>query len=59
MPRTSWQTRIDELRQDNRSGSAEIAYHALELMIETIGDSTPSGPMTYRQWLLGEGRSRP
>ena len=56
MMRTQWQTEIENLRRDNRSGSEEIAARALELLIDVIDDSMPDSEKSYRQWLLRIGR---
>ncbi len=57
MARNRWEEGLAGLREDNRSGSAEIEARALNLLIDTIGDSTPTGALTgtalaYRRWLL-------
>ncbi|MBC7235315.1 MAG: hypothetical protein H5T69_05695 [Chloroflexi bacterium] len=52
MPRTRWESALEELSRDNRSGAQEIADRALQLLIDIIGDSEPAGVITYRQWLL-------
>jgi translation initiation factor eIF-2B subunit delta len=56
MAKERWQTRMEELRRDNRSGAAEIATSALDLLIDAVGDSLPSGAISYRRWLLQLGR---
>ena len=52
MPRTRWETGLEELRRDNRSGAQELAAQAAHLLIDTIGDSEPAGAISYRQWLV-------
>jgi len=52
MARRQWRTEIEQLRRDNRSGAAEIAERALHLLIDVIGDSAPSGAISYREWLM-------
>jgi len=52
MPRSQWDSRINDLRLDNRSGAAEIAVHALDLLIDAVGDSLPAGAISYKRWLL-------
>lgn len=52
MPRTRWETALEELSRDNRSGAQEIAHRALHLLIDTVGDSGPAGAITYRNWLV-------
>ncbi|MBN1401120.1 MAG: hypothetical protein JXA74_09800 [Anaerolineae bacterium] len=56
MAKERWQTRIEQLSQDNRSGAAEIASVALDVLIDAVGDSMPSGAISYRHWLLRLGR---
>lgn len=51
-----WESEIEQLRRDNRSGAEEIANRALELLIDAIGDSLPDGAISYRRWLLHIGR---
>ncbi len=50
--RTQWESSLDDLSRDTRSGAQEIASRALHLLIDTIGDSDPGGAISYRQWLL-------
>jgi translation initiation factor 2B subunit (eIF-2B alpha/beta/delta family) len=52
MAKERWQTRIEELREDNRSGASEIASQALDLLIDAVGDSVPASAISYRRWLL-------
>ena len=47
-----WQTGLQTLRRDNRSGSAEIESRALELLRDVVSDSIPGDARTYREWLL-------
>ena len=56
MPRVDWSVEIDSLRRDNRSGSEEITTHAIELLIDVIGDEFPTGATAYSRWLLRLGR---
>jgi translation initiation factor 2B subunit (eIF-2B alpha/beta/delta family) len=51
-PRTQWDSSLDDLSRDTRSGAQEIATRAMHLLIDTIGDSDPAGAISYRQWLL-------
>ncbi len=50
--RTQWESSLDDLSRDTRSGAQEIATRAVHLLIDTIGDSDPAGAISYRQWLL-------
>jgi translation initiation factor 2B subunit (eIF-2B alpha/beta/delta family) len=48
-----WTAALTEIREDNRSSSTEIYARALDLLIQTIGDSEPSGTANeYREWFL-------
>ena len=53
MPKSVWDTGLAEIRQDNRSGSAEIESRALGLLIGAIGDRLPDCTVQhYRRELL-------
>ncbi|MCD6520344.1 MAG: hypothetical protein J7M05_10535 [Anaerolineae bacterium] len=52
MPRTQWEVKLEALRRDNRSGAEEILAKALDLLIEAIAESSPSGVLSYKEWLL-------
>jgi translation initiation factor 2B subunit (eIF-2B alpha/beta/delta family) len=52
MPSSRWETRLAQLRRDNRSGAEEIAGHALLLLGDAVADSVPSSVIPYRNWLL-------
>jgi len=56
MPRSQWDSQINDLRLDNRSGAAEIALRALDLLVDAVGDSMPAGAISYRRWLMEIGR---
>ena len=56
MATNRWRQEIDRLIADNRSGAEEILTEAISLLIDTIGDSTPSERDEYSRWLLRLGR---
>lgn len=57
MPRSRWQTELEQLRRDNRSGASEIERRASELLQDTIGEAVPGDSVqSYRRWLAQLGR---
>ncbi|MFH1086338.1 MAG: hypothetical protein V1772_11325 [Chloroflexota bacterium] len=52
MPAKNFQDGLNALRRDNRSSAAQVASHALDLLIDTLGDSMAGSAGGYRQWLV-------
>ena len=57
MARNKWEDGLTDLQEDNTSGSAELESRALNLLIDAVGDSQPTGTaLRYQRWLLHMGR---
>ncbi|MFP3895743.1 MAG: translation initiation factor eIF-2B [Anaerolineales bacterium] len=52
MTSTQWQSDMEQLRRDNRSGAEEIARRALNLLMEAITEVVPEGREDYEAWLV-------
>ena len=56
MSRIDWDTELEHLRRDNRSGAEEVTSRAVELLGAVVGAFHPRETTDYRQWLLRIGR---
>ncbi|MEA3407945.1 MAG: hypothetical protein U9R48_07690 [Chloroflexota bacterium] len=57
MASTQWQSDVEQLRRDNRSGAEEITFRALNLLVETITETIPEDRKDYRGWLVQIGHN--
>lgn len=56
MASTQWQSDMEQLRRDNRSGAEEIALRALNLLMDAITDAVPEDKEDYAAWLVQMAR---
>ncbi len=52
MASTQWQSDIEQLRRDSRSGAEEIALRALNLLMDAITEAVPEDREDYEAWLV-------
>lgn len=52
MTSTQWQSDVEQLRRDNRSGAEEIALRALNLLMDAITEAVPEDKEDYEAWLV-------
>ncbi|MFO7916503.1 MAG: hypothetical protein R6V13_00280 [Anaerolineae bacterium] len=56
MASTQWESDMEQLRRDNRSGGEEIALRALDLLIDNITETVAEDEEDYKAWLMQIGR---